>query len=235
MYKRRQRLAYERALQIGIEVSYGMHYLHSLPTPIAHRDLKPHNILLAADGAAKVADFGLSAAVRGGTMTTCGTPAYLAPGTSVRRPTAAAHTRTLAHSFVCTRAETVVYARYGAASDVYALGIVLCEMFANEQPYPRHMGGMRVLYEVIKLGRRPTLPAHMPHAYAQLVRACLSADAAERPSLKNVVLTLKALLRDGATVARVDEVAAHHYYTAARAAAVGDGAAADRGRTDDER
>lgn len=54
---------------------------HPRPT---HSDLKPENVLLAADGTAKLSDFGLGALQShthydGLFMTTCGTPNYVAP------------------------------------------------------------------------------------------------------------------------------------------------------------
>ena len=47
-------------LNIALDVSKGMNYLHSLPQPIIHRDLNSHNILLHEEGRAVVADFGES-------------------------------------------------------------------------------------------------------------------------------------------------------------------------------
>ena len=48
-------------LSILLDVSYGLLYLHTLPTPIIHRDLSANNILLTADGLqAKIADLGVS-------------------------------------------------------------------------------------------------------------------------------------------------------------------------------
>ncbi|KAE9617651.1 hypothetical protein Lal_00018537 [Lupinus albus] len=56
---------------------------------VAHRDLKPQNLLLDADGNLKVSDFGLSALPEqlndGLLHTTCGTPAYTAPEILARR------------------------------------------------------------------------------------------------------------------------------------------------------
>lgn len=41
-----------------LDVAKGMYYLHSLQTPVIHRDMKPHNILIGHDLKAKIADFG---------------------------------------------------------------------------------------------------------------------------------------------------------------------------------
>ena len=52
--------SYNLQLNIALDVSRGMNYLHSLPQPIIHRDLNSHNILLHEEGRAVVADFGES-------------------------------------------------------------------------------------------------------------------------------------------------------------------------------
>jgi serine/threonine protein kinase len=41
------------------DIACGMNYLHNLAKPTLHHDLKPHNVLVASDWTAKVADFGL--------------------------------------------------------------------------------------------------------------------------------------------------------------------------------
>jgi len=58
-------------------VILGFEYLQECN--IVYRDLKPENVLLAGDGYAKIADFGLSKRVDGMTYTLCGTLEYLAP------------------------------------------------------------------------------------------------------------------------------------------------------------
>jgi eukaryotic-like serine/threonine-protein kinase len=116
---------------------------------IIHRDIKPGNILLGADGCAKVADFGIAKSLEVTDDAThtgqlIGTPAYLAP----ERIDGRSATR---------------------ASDIYAVGVVLYEALAGRKPfrgttpisvaYAVHHAPVEPLTEV-----RPDIPAHVAAA-----------------------------------------------------------------------
>lgn len=81
---------------------------------LIHRDVKPENVLIAPNGQAKVADFGLarviSDATASSTGSVLGTVAYLAP-------------------------ELISAEEIDARTDVYSIGIMLYELLAGKPPY----------------------------------------------------------------------------------------------------
>ena len=108
---RQGRLAVEQALRFGMETADALAEAHE--RGIVHRDLKPGNIMITAKGV-KVLDFGLAkmpeapgdpVTVTGAVM---GTPAYMAP-------------------------EQLAGAACDGRADIYALGLILHEMFTGKR------------------------------------------------------------------------------------------------------
>lgn len=117
------------ARYIFLQIVQGLRHIHS--KGVAHRDLKPDNILI--DGRVsrsellhvKVSDFGHSKLVNGGhstAQTRCGTPQYWAPEV-------ADHSR-------CARG-------YDERVDLWSLGVVLYVMLEGALPFGEDMGGLR--------------------------------------------------------------------------------------------
>jgi serine/threonine protein kinase len=90
------------------DVGTGLEYLHA--SNIVHRDIKPDNILVGADGAAMLTDFGLSEQVVESVTTRAGTPHHMAPE-------------------VVKRESTTI------ASDVWSFGVTVIDLFDGQPPH----------------------------------------------------------------------------------------------------
>ncbi|KAK1310205.1 putative leucine-rich repeat receptor-like serine/threonine-protein kinase [Acorus calamus] len=105
-------LGWEQRLQIALDISHGIEYLHdgAVP-PIVHRDLKSANILLDQSMRAKVADFGLSKeeVFDGRKSGLKGTYGYMDP------------------EYMSTN-------RFTKKSDIYSFGIILFELITAINP-----------------------------------------------------------------------------------------------------
>jgi len=106
------RLNPREAIELGLQVARGLGFAHD--QGLVHRDVKPQNVLLDADGRAKVTDFGIAHAVDVDGMTITGTimgtSNYIAPEQARGQPV-------------------------DEQTDVYSLGCVLYELLAGEVPF----------------------------------------------------------------------------------------------------
>lgn len=192
LYEGGPQAALARILDVAIQAAWGLHYVHELG--LIHQDVKPLNVMMTADGTAKVTDFGLAGAKAaafkeneqqpaGATMlaTWAGmTPAY------------------------CSPEQAEIAAEIGAGTawerlpkltrrtDVWSWAASVLEMFLGERSWPAgqiaHVG-----LEHEPDGRH--LPP-MPPVVKDLLRACLQKRPEDRPhNLMQVADTLQTVYR----------------------------------------
>ncbi len=124
---------------------------------LLHRDLKPPNIMLRADGSVVLIDFGLAKRVDSDSTNTAigvlrGSPFYMSP-------------------------EQVLGRTLDARSDLYSLGVLFYEMLTGNRPYTG-LTAMDVMHQHVK-AERPELAAHLA-PFNPLLKRLMAVDPAER-------------------------------------------------------
>jgi eukaryotic-like serine/threonine-protein kinase len=146
------------ALEIMAGVLDGLAAAHA--SGIVHRDVKPENVLVTADGRVKVADFGLARAL-----------------------STAGHTRTglLIGTVGYVPPEQVTGDPIGPAGDVYSAGVMLFELLTGRLPFTGDTP-LSIAYQHVNSGvpAPSTLAPDIPAAVDQLVLAATARDPAQR-------------------------------------------------------
>ncbi len=154
------RFAPATALEIMAGVLDGLAAAHA--SGIVHRDVKPENVLLTADGRIKVADFGLA-----------------------RAQSAAGHTRAglLIGTVSYVPPEQVTGGSTGPGGDVYSAGVMLFELLTGQLPFAGDTP-LSVAYQHVNqdIPAPSALVPGIPAAVDQLVLAATSRDPARRPA-----------------------------------------------------
>jgi serine/threonine-protein kinase len=164
--RREGRLPWRDAAVICAEVASALAVAHA--RGVVHRDVTPSNVMLTSTGA-KVVDFGISAVVGERDASpdgaVLGTPAYLAP-------------------------ERLEGGEVSAATDVYALGLLLYRMLTGRLPWAASTktGMLRAhLYS----DPAPMPPVQgLPSSVVVLIDWCLAKKASDRPSSVEVARVL---------------------------------------------
>ncbi len=149
------------AARIAAQIADALAYVHG--RGVFHRDVKPSNIVVQADGTAKLVDFGIAAEAGRHTVSEAGQ----AIGSAVYIPP-----------------EWLAGGTEPASWDAYALGVVLYELLTAVNAFPAPTTGSPMQQFVATLaakqGRGPLDVADAPEALRALVRALTTPDAAAR-------------------------------------------------------
>lgn len=162
----RQRIDTESRLEVAAVIDLGAQLAGALDAAhrngIVHRDLKPGNVLVTADGRARITDFGIAKSTTLPDDLTAddvmlGTAKYLAP-------------------------EQVTGAAVDGRTDLFSLGVVLYECLTGQVPF---LGETDAATALARLRRRPipvrNLRRGVPRALSELIGDLLEQDPARRP------------------------------------------------------
>jgi serine/threonine-protein kinase len=170
---------------------HGLHAAHEATDEqgarldIVHRDLSPHNILVGADGVARILDFGIAKAVGRHQITSegqiKGKLAYMAP-------------------------EQLLQHKVDARSDVYAAGVVLWEMLAGRRLFDADDQGA-IITSVLtgKISPPSTVSPHVPRKLDAIAMWALQRDPSLRfQSAREMALAIEACV-PAASAVRVSD------------------------------
>src|SRR5271165_3759233 len=155
LLRRIGRLPADKAVEIARKICAGLAAAHD--KGVLHRDLKPANIMLDGRGEVLIMDFGLAGVAHEIEDVRSGTPAYMAP-------------------------EQLAGKEVTARSDIYALGLVLYELFTGRAAFDG-----KTLDQIVRV-RRASIPnkpstfvRELDPAVERVILHCLEAEPENRP------------------------------------------------------
>lgn len=167
-------LVNEEAVDIMKQLCSAVAEAHS--RGIIHRDIKPQNVIVKADGSLKILDFGIATALGSVQLTQAnnvmGSVHYLAPELAKGEPA----------SF---------------QSDIYALGIVLYEMLSGDVPYKAD----QAVQVALKHMREPmpsvrAINSTVPQSLENIITRCTAKDPSLRyPNAEEMLVDVSTCLR----------------------------------------
>jgi Protein kinase domain/zinc-ribbon domain len=156
LLRRIGRLPADKGVEVARQLCAGLAAAHD--RGVLHRDLKPANIMIDGSGRARLTDFGIAGAASTGEDVRAGTPAYMAP-------------------------EQLSGREVTVKSDLFALGLVLYEVFTGRRAFDAP-----TIADLVKQHERgaPTSPSttvsDLNPAIERTIMRCLETDPALRPA-----------------------------------------------------
>ena len=169
LLRRIGRLPPDKAVEISRQLCAGLAAAHA--KGVLHRDLKPANIMLDGRGQVVITDFGLAGLaddIRGPEVRS-GTPAYMSP-------------------------EQIAGTEVTMRSDIYALGLVLYEVFTGKRAFAENPAGVLHGQSDRSLSRPSSVVKDIDPIVEKVILRCLEVDPGARPAN---ALTVAAALPGG--------------------------------------
>jgi tRNA A-37 threonylcarbamoyl transferase component Bud32 len=158
LLRRIGRLPSDKAVEVARQICAGLAAAHE--HTVIHRDLKPANIMIDGRGKVRITDFGL-AGVAGSFRaeeSDAGTPAYMAP-------------------------EQLAGKDASVQSDIYALGLVLYEVFTGKRAFEAAtLADLRRQHELSSPTKPSLLVKDIDPLVERVILLCLEKDPAKRPT-----------------------------------------------------
>ncbi|HEX6974396.1 MAG TPA: serine/threonine-protein kinase, partial [Vicinamibacterales bacterium] len=154
LLRRIGRFPEDRALELARQICAGLAAAHE--RNVVHRDLKPANVMLDGSGKVRITDFGLAGV--SGEALRAGTPAYMAP-------------------------EQLAGAEVTIRSDIYALGLVLYEVFTGQRALEgRNLAELIHKREQSGITPPTAIVRDLDPAIERVIMRCLRPAVDERPA-----------------------------------------------------
>jgi Protein kinase domain len=161
LLRRIGRLASDKAVDIARGIAAGLMAAHA--KGILHRDLKPANVMIDSRGEARIMDFGLALSDDEDDGTISGTPAYMAP-------------------------EQIGGRQATVQSDLYALGLVMFELFTGKRVHNARTLPERMRDVSSDVTTPSSLIRDLDPVVERVILRCLANDPAQRPASAREVI-----------------------------------------------
>jgi serine/threonine-protein kinase len=146
----------DKAIDVARQLCAGVAAAHE--RGVIHRDLKPANVMLDGDGNVRITDFGIATAAADVGAALVGTPQYMAP-------------------------ELLAGKAASAKSDIYALGLILFEIFTGRRAYDaKTIGDLKQLHDTGPLVTPSAIVRDLDPVVERVILRCLARDPSERPA-----------------------------------------------------
>ena len=156
LLRRIGRIPQDKAIELARQLCAGVAAAHE--RGVVHRDLKPANVMIDGEGNVRITDFGIATAVGDDNPGAAGTPQYMAP-------------------------EQLGGKAASIKTDIYALGLILFEIFTGRRAYDaKTLGDLKQLHDTGTVTTPSSIVRDLDPAVERVILRCLAKDPDERPA-----------------------------------------------------